>query len=73
MLSRFMDQPTNTHWMADKRVLRYLHVNKSLKWVYSRDSELNLHRESDADWNGDHDDRRSTKGYFFKIGLSGEQ
>ena len=71
VLSRFMDKPTNTHWLSGKRVLRYLQATKSLKLVYSRDSDFNLHAESDADWSGDHDDRRSTTGYFFKLGLSG--
>ena len=70
-ISRFMDKPTNTHWLAFKRVLRYLQATKSLKLVYSRDSDFNIHGENDADWSGDHDDRRSTTGYFFKLGLSG--
>ena len=65
VFSRFMDKPTNTHWLAGKRVLRYLQATKS------RDSDFNLHGESDADWSGDHDGRRSTTGYFFKLGLSG--
>ena len=71
VLSRLMDKPSNTHWLAGKRVLRYLQATKSLKLFYSRDSDFNLHRESDAAWSGDHDDRRSTTGYFFKLGLSG--
>ena len=70
VLSRFMDKPSNTHWLAGKRVLRYLQATKSFKLVYSRDGDFNLHVESDADWSGDHDDRRSTTGYFFKLGLS---
>ena len=67
VLSRFMDKPT--HWLAGKRVLRYLQATKSLKLVYSRDSDFNLHGESDANWGGVHDDRRSTTGYFFKPSL----
>ena len=27
--------------------------------------------ESDADWSGNHNDRRSTTGYFFELGFSG--
>ena len=71
VLSRFMDKPANSHWLAGKRVLRYLQATKSLKLVYPRDSDFNLTGESDADWSGDHDDRRSTTGYFFKLGFSG--
>ena len=71
VLSRFMDKPSNTHWLAGKRVLRYLQATKSLKLVYPRDNDFQLHGESDVDWSEDHDDRRSTTGYFFKLGFSG--
>ena len=71
VLSRFMTKPTNTHWLAGKRVLRYLQATKSLKLIYPRDSDFKLQGESDADWSGDQDDRRSTTGYFFKLGSSG--
>ena len=70
VLSRFMEQPSNSRWLAGKRVLRYLQATKSLKLFYPHDNEFNLIRESDADWSGDHDGRRSTTGYFFKLGLS---
>ena len=43
----------------------------SLKLVYSRDDDFILHGESDAAWSGDHGDRRSTTGYFFKLGING--
>ena len=66
-----MEKPNNSHWLARKRVLRYLQTTKSLKLVYSRDGDFNLPGERVADWSGDHDDRRSTTGYFFKLGLSG--
>ena len=36
VLSRFMDKPTNSHWLAGKRVLRYLQAAKSLKLVCPR-------------------------------------
>ena len=71
VLSRFMKQPSNSHWLAGKRVLRYLQATKSLKLFYPHDNEFNLIGESDADWSDDHDDRKSTTGYFFKLGLSG--
>ena len=66
VLSRFMDKPTNTNWLARKRVLRCLQATKSLKFVYPRDNDFHLHGESDADWSGDKDDRRSTT-----LGFSG--
>ena len=39
--------------------------------MYPSDDHFNLLGGSDADWSGDHDDRRSTTGYFFKLGFSG--
>ena len=49
----YLDSGTNhlTHigWLAGKRVFRYLQATKSLKLVYSRDSDFNLPRETDAD------------------------
>ena len=71
MPSRFMDKPAKTHWLAGKHVLRSLQATTSLKLVHPRDSDYNLIGESDADWSGDHDDRRSTTGCFFKLGFSG--
>ena len=72
-LSRFMDKPANSHWLAGKCVLLYLQATKSLKLVYPRNSDYNLTSESDADWSGDHDDRISTTDHFFKLGFSGGQ
>ena len=71
VLSRLMDKRVNSHWLAGKRVLCHLQAKKSLKLVYPRDSDYNLTGESDEDWSGDYDDRRSSTGYFFKIGFSG--
>ena len=65
MFLRLMDKPANSQWLAGKRVLRYLQVTKSLKLVHPIDSNFDLTDESDAFWSGDHDDRRSTTGYFF--------
>ena len=64
--SWFIDKPANSHWLAGQPVLRYLQATKSPKPVCSRDSDYNLTGESDADWSGVHDDRRSTTGFFFK-------
>ena len=66
-----MEQPSNSHWVAGKRVLRDLQATKSLKLFNPHHTEFNLIGESDADWSGDHNDRRSTTRYFFTLGLSG--
>ena len=66
VLSQFMDKPTNTHWLAAKRELRYLQATKSPKLVYPRDNDFHLHGENDADCSQDLDDRQSPTGYFLK-------
>ena len=71
VLSRFMHKSANSHWLAGKRVFRYLQATESLKLLYLSQSDYNLTGESDADWSGDHDDRRSATGYFFKLGFNG--
>ena len=65
-----MEQPSYSHCLAGKRVLRYLQATKSLNLFYPHDNDFNLIGKGDAEWSGDHNDRRST-GYFFKLGLSG--
>ena len=62
VFSRFMDKPANSHWLAGKRVLRYLQATKSPKLVYPRDSDNNLTGESNTDWSEYQDDRRPTIG-----------
>ena len=68
---RFIKKPTNFHWLDGKRVVRCLQHTKSLMLVYPLDNDFNLTGESDAERGGDHDDRRSTTGYFFRMGLAG--
>ena len=48
VLSRFMDRPTNDHWNAGKRVLRYLQETKTLNLRYPREGNLILSGETDA-------------------------
>ena len=40
---------------------------KSLKLTYTKEASYDLVRESDADWSGDVNDRKSTTGYYFKL------
>ena len=70
VFSRLLGKPSNSQWLAGKRVLCYLQATKSLKLVYPRDGDFNLIGENDAHWSGDQDLRRSTTGYFFEVGLS---
>ena len=63
ILSRHMNAPTNQHWVCGKRLLRYLQGSKGLKLTYTKEASYDLMGESDADWSGDVNDRKSTTGY----------
>jgi Reverse transcriptase (RNA-dependent DNA polymerase) len=67
-LSQFMHQPTELHWLAVKRVLRYLCGTLQLGLQISRKSTSQIHAYSDADWAGSTDDRKSTSGFSIFLG-----
>ena len=64
ILSRNMQDPRKCHWNAAKYVFRYLKGAKD-HGIYYRKSADNLHRYTDADFDGDWSDRKSTSGYVF--------
>lgn len=66
-LSRFNEQPHQIHWMAAKRVIRYLKGTIDLGIQYSR-SENRLFGHSDADWANCKVDRKSYTGYVVIFG-----
>ena len=67
-LARFSSKPNQTHWVAAKRVLRYLKGTANLGIIFSGGDEPgSCVGYSDADWAGDKEDRRSTSGYIFQI------
>ena len=61
VLSRFMSNPREPHWVAAKRVLRYLAGTTDLGLYYNCD-DSSLEAFSDADFAGSVDDRKSTSG-----------
>ena len=66
-VSRFMSNPGPAHWTAVKRILRYL--KGTADWALTLGCEpLQLTGYCDADWGGDHDQRKSTTGYAFSLG-----
>lgn len=67
-LSQFMHAPTDEHWQAVKRVLRYLAGTPSHGIFLRRNNSLSLHAFSDSDWAGDNDDYVSTNGYIVYLG-----
>lgn len=67
-LSQFMHAPTNEHWNAAKRILRYLAGTADHGIFLKKGTTHQLHAFSDADWAGDADDYISTNGYIVYIG-----
>lgn len=65
-----MQSPTEAHWYALKRLLRYLvgTINRGL--LLRQDTPLSLHAFSDADWARDKDDYISTSAYIVYLGTN---
>jgi len=70
LLSRFMQEPSQVHFGAAKRVLRYLQGTMDYGIMYKFGGDLNLIGYSDSDWAGSIDDMKSTSGYAFLFGSS---
>ena len=68
-LSQFSSNPGSPHWIAVKRVLRYLHGTVDYKLVYGGSDGYKIPPTligyCDADWASNIDDRRSVTGYVF--------
>ncbi|XP_019086584.1 PREDICTED: uncharacterized protein LOC109126995 [Camelina sativa] len=69
-LSQFMHRPTNAHWQAVKRVLRYLAGTSTLGIFLHRDVPLTVHAFSDVDWGRDKATYVSTNAYTVYFGGS---
>jgi hypothetical protein len=67
-LSRYMSKPNEQHWIAMKRVLRYLQQTAHVSLLLDSDSTLTVTGYCDADWGTDTDDRRSITGACFFVG-----
>jgi hypothetical protein len=66
-LSRYMSNPSDNHWHALERVLRYLKGAMSFGIHYSRHPTV-LEGYSDANWISDIDQIYATSGYVFTFG-----
>ncbi|CAM8947820.1 unnamed protein product [Rhodiola kirilowii] len=62
-----MSSPKEDHMLAAKRVLRYLKGTTDLGLFYKKeaDPKLKAYTDTDSDYAGDVDDRKSTSGYVF--------
>ena len=66
VLARHLQRSGADHWLAAKRVLRYLKGTKDVGITFGG-RDLILEGYCDADWAGDTGNRRSTTGYVFKL------
>lgn len=68
LLSRFMQSPSQVHFGAGKRILRYLQGTKEFGIWYIPMTNSSLLGYTDSDWAGSLDDMKSTSGYAFSLG-----
>ncbi|XP_039001819.1 secreted RxLR effector protein 161-like [Hibiscus syriacus] len=60
---QFMQAPLDVHFMAVKRILRYLQGTIDFGLRFTPSSRMALTGFADANWGSDVDDRRSTSGF----------
>ena len=65
---QFMHAPTDFHWAAIKRILRYLKGTTTHDLHITRSSSFALHSFTYANWAGSIADRKSTSGYLVFFG-----
>jgi Reverse transcriptase (RNA-dependent DNA polymerase) len=66
-VSRFNKQHSETHWIAVKRIMRYLKGTMDLKLTFADIKSDELKIFCDADWGSDPDERRSCSGFVTKL------
>ncbi|XP_074363907.1 secreted RxLR effector protein 161-like [Apium graveolens] len=67
LLSRYMQDPSEVHLGAAKRVLRYIKGTVAYGIKYFKGEELKLIGFCDSDWAGCRDDMKSTTGFVFSF------
>ena len=65
-VAKFSSNPTQEHWIAVKRILRYIKGTVTVGINYTVDNS-DIFGYCDADWAGDRNDRKSTSGYVFNL------
>ncbi|XP_043596410.1 secreted RxLR effector protein 161-like [Bombus pyrosoma] len=67
-LSRFQDCCSQTHFKYALRILKYLYRTRDLRLHYKRNEKCEtIDCYVDADWTGDHLDRKPTFGYVVRL------
>lgn len=63
-----MQAPTEQHYKAAKRILRYIRGTTDFGIIYSRATLVKLLGFSNSDWAGNDEDMKSISGHCFTIG-----
>lgn len=69
VISRYMECPTEIHLLAAKRIFRYLQGTKECGLFYKKGEKSYLFGFTNSDCAGDSDERKSTSGYVFIMGI----
>ena len=67
LLGRYQSNPGHDHWVASKKVMRYLKRTKDYMLIYKHVQDLQLVGYSDSNFAGCQDEKKSTTGYIFKL------
>ena len=68
MISRYLANPCLKHFLAAKRILRYIKGTTNIGLTFDgNNSNVSIIGYADADWAGDNDERKSTTGYIITI------
>jgi hypothetical protein len=65
---QYLHSPTNDHWTAVKRILRYLKHTLGIGLHIRKSRSILVSAFSDADWVGCSDDRKSIRGFAMFFG-----
>ena len=66
-MAKYCSDPNTVHWMAVKRIFRYLKGTQTYGLEYRHGIDEKMHGYADADWAGDTDDRKSVSGFVFML------
>ena len=67
MLGRYLSDPGKDHWIAAKRVMKYLQRTKDYMLTYQKSYQLEIIRYSDSDFARCRDSMKSTSGYIYLL------
>ena len=67
--SQYMVEPRHVHLVAAKHVMRYIKGTLDYGLRYASNGEIRLHGFPDSYWEGSVEDRKSTLGCCFSLGL----